>query len=66
MLLIEKSQILMLQLKLEGELYVNMSTADIIVYQLQTNSNIDYASLNRYSVHISSCDVSHLQALGKE
>ena len=42
-----------------------MSTANIIVYQLQTNSNIDYASLNRNSVHISSCDVSHLQALCK-
>jgi hypothetical protein len=57
----------MLQLKLEGELSTwKMSIADIIVYQLQTNSNIDYGSLNRNSVHISSCDVSHLQALGKE
>ena len=43
-----------------------MVSADIIVHQLQTNSNIDYAELNRNNVQISSCDVSHLQALGKE
>lgn len=44
-----------------------MSIADIIVYQLQTNFIIYYASLNRNtgSMHISSYAVNHLQALGE-